>query len=103
MVWITRKVMRVERDGKIIRLDPGDPIPEVETWDKEAQAYWSRRGFVQSIPRPTPKEPVTIKVDNRHKTRKIEMTLTDYPKDEKPSTGKKSKKTKRPEPDGEGS
>ena len=102
MVWITRKVMRVERDGQIVRLGPGEPIPEVETWDKEAQAYWSRRGFVQQIPRPSPKKPVTVKVDNARKTRKVEVTLTSYDEG-KPETKKLKKKTKKTEPEGEGS
>lgn len=93
MVWITRKVIRVERDGESVLLEPGSPIPEAETWDKEARRYWVRRGYLAEIPRPTPSSPVSVSIQHVRKSRPTEILLTDW--DETP-VKKKKKRNKTP-------
>lgn len=67
MTWFAKKRMKIKRDNKYVFVNPGDEVPEAETWpNKEA---WERQGYIRFLPReqkaiaedkarPIPVEPV---------------------------------------------
>lgn len=91
-VWIVTKVLRVQRDGVPALLYPGDPIPEAELWHN--QAIWERRGYIRKIPRPSPSNPISVRVTHPLKAKQVEVVLTEVV--ETPRKDKSRKKGKKP-------
>lgn len=48
MGWVAKKRMRVSRNGEIIDVFPGDPVPEAEHWSTLKACV--RTGFLRWIP-----------------------------------------------------
>lgn len=57
-MWIATKVIAVRRDGEVVRLNPGDPVPEAEFWPNRGAMI--RRKAIRWIEREeAPVEPTT--------------------------------------------
>ncbi len=54
MGWAAKKVLRVQRDGQIVLVNPGEPVPEAAHW-KNRGAY-ERQGYIMFVQSEPPKE-----------------------------------------------
>jgi len=48
-MWIASKRMKILRGKTTVWVDPGDPVPEAETWPN--RNAWERQGFIRKIRR----------------------------------------------------
>jgi hypothetical protein len=47
MKWVAGKRQRVKRDGEYVWVEPGDPLPEADTWPNRES--WERQGFIRKV------------------------------------------------------
>jgi hypothetical protein len=69
MGWVAKKALRVMREGRVVLLGPGEPVPEAATWNT---SMYERTGYIEleevraqrlGLPAPAPlpaSEPVPV-------------------------------------------
>lgn len=102
MGWIALKRQKVQRGGRVVEVQPGDPIPEAEHWPN--RPAWIRRGYIRET-KDTPavkaaSVSVSVKPPKKVKAKKVAPVETTEPvviekveeAEEKPKTKLKVKK-----------
>jgi hypothetical protein len=96
-MWVAGKAQKVRRNGKIVELQPGDPIPEAEHWPnrpawiRSRHIRWIERPESKSEPKKVAKKPaVVVKVESVEPSFVPEISEEEV----KPKAKKKKAKTK---------
>ncbi len=65
MGWIAGKRMKIKRGRENVWVNPGDPVPEAETWPN--RSAWERTGHIRPTRRGEEVAPVEVKVSKIHR------------------------------------
>lgn len=88
-MWINLKCKYITRDGKSVRVNRGDPIPEAEFWPNRDRL--ARTRFIRWIPdAETPKAPA-IEIEKKPEKEVVEVSESE---EEKPITKKRGRPKK---------
>jgi hypothetical protein len=61
-MWIARTLIHVERNGKLVELFRGDPVPEADTWTDRVRLVCERVGKIEWVEdAPVAAPPVVLK------------------------------------------
>ncbi len=93
-MWIAGKRMKIKRNGSYVWINPGDPVPEAETWPNRDS--WERTGHIRRTRR-TSEVAAAVATEIRHAPRphivsRPEPSLAS-PVDSVPDTGRETPTT----------